>query len=159
MTSASVINSAPFHMMFIQGDFAIEGQAKPTLSAGMPKIEAGYFTTMGIPLRAGRDFTTRDTAEAPKVAIVREYFPGGPNEALGRRVRLDDDGEWLTVVGVVADIRRGEDARAAWTLPDPRRGLALLAVRRLRLLVEVWRRPQCSGTEHDGNSGSRVLPL
>ena len=70
---------------------------------------------MGIPLLAGREFTARDTAEAPKVAIVserivREYFPGGPGEALGRRVRLGDRGEWLTVVGVVADIRqRGLD--------------------------------------------------
>jgi predicted permease len=111
VTSASVINSAPFHMMFIQGDFDIEGQPKPTLFAGMPKIEAGYFTTMGIPLRAGREFTPQDTAEAPKVAIiseriVHEYFPGGPIEALGRRVRLREDGEWLTVVGVVADIRQ-----------------------------------------------------
>jgi putative ABC transport system permease protein len=113
--SASVINSAPFGMMFIQGDFDIEGQPKPKLFAGTPKIDAGYFTTMGIPLRAGREFTARDTADAPKVAIVserivREHFPGGPTEALGRRVRLDDRGEWLTVVGVVADIRqRGLD--------------------------------------------------
>ncbi|HEY7498366.1 MAG TPA: ABC transporter permease [Vicinamibacterales bacterium] len=113
--SASVINSAPFGMMFIQTDFDIEGQPKPKLFAGTPKIDAGYFKTMGIPLLAGRDFTARDTADAPKVAIVserivREYFPGGPSEALGRRVRLDDRGEWLTVVGVVADIRqRGLD--------------------------------------------------
>jgi putative ABC transport system permease protein len=113
--SASLINSAPFGMMFIQGDFDIEGQPKPTLYAGTPKIDAGYFTTMGIPLLAGREFTARDTADAPKVAIVserivREYFPGGPTEALGRRVRLDDRGDWLTVVGVVADIRqRGLD--------------------------------------------------
>ena len=70
---------------------------------------------MGIPLLAGREFTARDTADAPNVAIVserivREYFPGGPGEALGRRVRLGDRGEWLTVVGVVADIRqRGLD--------------------------------------------------
>ncbi|HTL54091.1 MAG TPA: ABC transporter permease [Candidatus Limnocylindrales bacterium] len=109
--SASLINSAPFGMMFIQGDFDIEGQPKPTLFAGTPKIDAGYFKTMGIPLLAGRDFTTQDTPEAPKVAIVserivREYFPGGPGAALGRRVRLDDRGEWLTVVGVVADIRQ-----------------------------------------------------
>lgn len=113
--SASLINSAPFGMMFIQTDFDIEGQPKPTLFAGTPKIDAGYFTTMGIPLRAGREFTARDTADAPRVAIVserivREYFPGGPTEALGRRVRLDGRGEWLTVVGVVADIRqRGLD--------------------------------------------------
>jgi putative ABC transport system permease protein len=115
VTSASLINSAPFGMMFIQGDFDIEGQPKPKLYVGTPKIGAGYFQTMGIPLLAGREFTARDTAEAPKVAIVserieREYFPGGPAAALGRRVRVSDPGEWLTVVGVVADIRqRGLD--------------------------------------------------
>jgi predicted permease len=114
VTSASVINSAPFGRMFIQGAFEIEGQPKPTLAAGTPKIEAGYFRTMGIPLLAGREFTARDTAEAPKVAIlseriVREYFPAGPSAALGRRVRLgvmSAEGDWLTVVGVVADIRQ-----------------------------------------------------
>jgi predicted permease len=109
--SASVINSAPFGMMFIRDEFSIEGMPKPALDAGRPKIEAGYFTTMGIPLLAGREFTARDTAGAPNVAIVserivREYFPGGHGEALGRRVRLGDRGEWRTVVGVVADIRQ-----------------------------------------------------
>jgi predicted permease len=115
VTSASVINSVPFGMMFIQGDFDIEGQPKPTLFVGTPKVDAGYFKTMGIPLLAGRDFGPQDTTAAPKVAIVservvRDYFPGGPAEALGRRVRLDDRGDWLTVVGVVADVRqRGLD--------------------------------------------------
>jgi len=113
--SASLINSVPFGMMFIRGDFDIEGQPKPTLAAGTPKIDAGYFKTMGIPLLAGREFTASDTAAAPNVAIVservvREYFPGGPSEALGRRVRLCDTCEWLSVVGVVAEIRqRGLD--------------------------------------------------
>ena len=115
VTSASLINSVPFGMMFIQGDFYIEGQPKPTLFAGTPKIDAGYFKTMGIPLLAGREFTAGDTAAAPKAAIVSErivraYFPGGPGEALGRRVRLCETCEWLSVVGVVADIRqRGLD--------------------------------------------------
>src|SRR5262245_59881145 len=115
VTSASLINSVPFGRMFIQTDFDVEGQPKPKLFAGTPKIEGGYFRTMGIPLLAGRDFTAQDTADAPRVAIVservvRECFPGGPGEALGRRVRLDDRGEWLTVVGVVADVRqRGLD--------------------------------------------------
>ena len=109
--SASLINSAPFGRMFIRSDFSIEGQPKPTLDAGRPKIEAGYFTTMGIPLLAGREFTAGDTAGSPNVAIVserivREYFPGGPAEALGRRVRIGDRGEWRTVVGVAADIRQ-----------------------------------------------------
>jgi putative ABC transport system permease protein len=109
--SASLINSAPFGMMFIRNEFSIEGRPAPAFDAGKPKIDAGYFQTMGIPLLAGREFTAGDTANAPKVAIVseriaREYSPGGPGEALGRRVRLSDDGEWLTVVGVVADIRQ-----------------------------------------------------
>ena len=109
--SASLINSVPFAMMFIQGDFEIEGQAKPTLNVGIPKVDADYFKTMGIPLLAGREFTAGDTAAAPRVAIVservaREYFPGGPGEALGRRVRLWGNTEWLSVVGVVADIRQ-----------------------------------------------------
>ncbi len=109
--SASLINSAPFGRMFIRSDFEIEGQPKPELDAGRPKIDAEYFKTMGIPLLAGREFTARDTAEAPKVAIVsarivREYFPGGPGAALGRRVRLGDGDAWRTVVGVVADIHQ-----------------------------------------------------
>ncbi|MGH7695412.1 MAG: ABC transporter permease, partial [Gemmatimonadaceae bacterium] len=109
--SASVINSAPFGMMFIRDEFEIEGQPKPTLDAGKPKIDADYFKTMGIPLLAGREFTALDTKAAPKVAIVseriaREYFPGGPGAAIGRRVRFSERDEWLAVVGVVADIRQ-----------------------------------------------------
>ncbi len=109
--SASLINSAPFGMMFIRDEFEIEGQPRPQIDAGRPKIDTDYFKTMGIPLVAGRDFTARDATGAPNVAIVserivRECFPGGPGEALGRRVRMGDRGEWLTVVGVVADIRQ-----------------------------------------------------
>jgi len=109
--TASLINSAPFGRMFIRDEFEIEGLPKHDMDAGRPKIDAAYFETMGIPLLAGREFTAGDTASAPKVAIIsehiaREYIPGGPREALGRRVRMGDDGEWLTVVGVVADVRQ-----------------------------------------------------
>lgn len=111
VASASLINSMPFGRMFIQDSFEIEGQAKSWLNAGQPKVDTGYFRTMGIPLLAGRDFTALDAAESPKVAIiseriVREYFPGGPGEAIGRRVRLGDHDAWLTVVGVSADVRQ-----------------------------------------------------
>jgi len=109
--SASLVNSPPFGMMFIRDEFEVDGQPKPTFDAGRPKIDAGYFQTMGIPLIAGRDFTAMDTPAAPKVAIIseriaRECFPGGAREALGRHVRLGDHGEWLAVVGVVADVRQ-----------------------------------------------------
>ena len=70
-----------------------------------------YFETLGIPLLGGRAFSPADDAEAPRVAIVNERFarrhwPDG--EALGERVawRLGDEiGEWMTVVGVVGDVR------------------------------------------------------
>jgi predicted permease len=109
--SASLVNSPPFGRMFIRDVFEIEGRPNPTLDAGRPKVAPGYFKTMGIRLLDGREFTTGDTADAPKVAIVserivREYFPGGPAEALGRRVRFSDRGGWLTIVGVVADVRQ-----------------------------------------------------
>ncbi|HEV8497295.1 MAG TPA: ABC transporter permease, partial [Gemmatimonadaceae bacterium] len=109
--SASLINSVPFGRMFIRDEFGIEGQPKPELDAGRPAVDAGYFKTMGIPLLAGREFTALDRAGAPKVAIVserivREYVPDGPSQALGHRVRLGDRADWLTVVGVVADVRQ-----------------------------------------------------
>lgn len=114
VASASVINSAPFGRMFIQGAFEVEGRPPSMTSPGLPKIEPGYFETMGIPLLGGRDFTADDAAGAPAVAIVservaREYFPDDPADMLGRRVRVGvmaPEGEWRTVVGVAADIRQ-----------------------------------------------------
>lgn len=74
-----------------------------------------YFRTMGIPLRAGRDFNERDTPDAPGVVILNETLARGhwPDEdPLGKRVTLDDPRDssqapkWLTVVGVVKDVKQ-----------------------------------------------------
>jgi putative ABC transport system permease protein len=70
-----------------------------------------YFRTMGIPLLAGRPFSPADGADAARVALVnhtmaRTFWPEGT--ALGRRVRiklLTGDGPWLTIVGVVGNVR------------------------------------------------------
>jgi len=67
-------------------------------------VSPGFFETFGYPLRAGRDFTERDDSSAAPVVVVNSelaerYWPGEP--AVGRRVRFEPDGEWLTVVGVV----------------------------------------------------------
>jgi putative ABC transport system permease protein len=79
-----------------------------TPQAGYQIVMPGYFAAMGIPLRAGRDFRMSDDRKAPPVALVNESFaqrewPGG--DAVGRRIRFDDSAEWMTVVGVVGDIR------------------------------------------------------
>jgi len=66
-------------------------------------LSAGYFSTLGTPLLAGREFTTSDRADSPPVALVNEAFVKkylGANP-LGRRVRFSSKQPWKEVVGVV----------------------------------------------------------
>jgi putative ABC transport system permease protein len=88
-----------------------------------------YFRVFGIPLLRGRTFTEDDTAESPGVIILSEsaanrFWPGG--EALGQRVKFRRDDQmtpWLTVVGVVGDVRfvslTGGEAESYDTAGDP----------------------------------------
>ena len=70
-----------------------------------------YFAAMGIPLRAGRMFDEHDDANAGAVLVINEtaartMWPG--ENAVGKRVRLGtsaDSAPWITVVGVVGDVR------------------------------------------------------
>jgi putative ABC transport system permease protein len=78
----------------------------------------GYFATIGIPIHAGRDFTSADGPDAQRVVIVnqaaaRVLWPG--QNPLGKRLKFSpDDSLFKTVVGVVGDVRqRSEDERAA----------------------------------------------
>jgi ABC-type lipoprotein release transport system permease subunit len=69
----------------------------------------GFFGAMGIPFLAGRDFTSSDRQGTLPVTIVNKafadrYFPGA--DPIGRRVRLSPVTPWMTVVGVVGNIRR-----------------------------------------------------
>ncbi len=70
-------------------------------------VSPGYFDTLRIPLVAGRDFETRDTANAARVAIVSETFARmawqTPAAAVGRVMTMDN--QPVTIVGVVGDIR------------------------------------------------------
>jgi predicted permease len=67
-------------------------------------VAPGYFSTLGIPLLAGRDFDRRDSAEGTKVVIVSErmarHFDGHP---VGQRIGSGPDAR--EVVGVARDIR------------------------------------------------------
>ena len=69
-------------------------------------VGAGYFETMGIPVRQGREYTETDTAESPRVLVINEamarrYWPEG--HALGARVRMGANA-W-EVVGITADAK------------------------------------------------------
>jgi len=69
-------------------------------------VSDGYFHTMGIPILAGREFSTDDAAATEAVIILNQtaastLWPGG--EALGRMARVF--GDERLVVGVVSDVR------------------------------------------------------
>jgi predicted permease len=88
----------------------IEGSAT-TSPAERPSVQRrvvrpGYFETMGIPLRAGRSLGAATAAVAADELVVDEAMArrSWPNEsALGKRLRVF--GAWLTVVGVVGNVR------------------------------------------------------
>jgi putative ABC transport system permease protein len=72
-------------------------------------VTPGLFRTMGIPLRAGRDFREDDTEQRPRVVIVNrwladQFWPG--QDPLGKRLSMSwgEDIE-AEVVGVVGDVR------------------------------------------------------
>src|SRR5688572_13766639 len=71
-------------------------------------ISPDYFKTLGIPLLRGRDFNDHDTETSPAVIIVNETLARrlSPNgDAVGKRLRMDSQGDFLEVVGVVRDIK------------------------------------------------------
>ncbi len=119
LEAPSAINLLPFGSAGWQGDFEVEGQggAPSDLTVGKPAVSPGYFRTLGIPLLKGRPFDDRDGEGAPRVTIVsdsvaRHCWPG--EDPLGKRLRMDSSrpDRWLTVVGVVGDVRQATLAAA-----------------------------------------------
>jgi putative ABC transport system permease protein len=129
--SAAAVLNRPFAHGVIGWDSALwlEGQASVNATwlthpiVNFEVVTPGYFQSMGIRVRAGRDFAPADRAGAPLVAVVSEnlatrIWPG--QNAIGKRV-LDSFGrgrdghpsQWRTVVGVVdaADYRELEHPR------------------------------------------------
>jgi predicted permease len=86
---------------------------------------AGYFRTLGIPLIRGRLFNDGDGADTPQVAVIsrdvaNEMFPN--EDPIGKRINtgnMDGDPTWITIVGVVADVREygpeGDSGGAIYT--------------------------------------------
>jgi putative ABC transport system permease protein len=81
----------------------------PFFQAVHVKVGPGFFATMRIPLLAGRDFTTSDRQNTLPVTIVNRAFADRyfrDTEPIGRRIRMSPVTPWMTVVGVVGNIRR-----------------------------------------------------
>jgi putative ABC transport system permease protein len=96
------------------GPVVIEGQAAPKDIWSSPLVESctvtpNYFRTMRIPLLSGRDVAETDAPEQPLVAVINEtmarrFWPH--QDAVGKRFKHSDpDAKWITVIGVVGDVR------------------------------------------------------
>ncbi len=96
---------------------AIEGKPPEPKEHWTPlswaSIRGDYFQAMGAPLIRGRYFTAQDGPNSPLVAIIDEAMAQRywPNEnPLGKRFKGQDprghNDDWLTVVGIVRNMRR-----------------------------------------------------
>jgi putative ABC transport system permease protein len=93
-------------------------------SAAFYSATPGYFSALRIPIKSGRDFTVRDIAGAPPVAIIseamaRRFYPG--ENPLGQRIQIaGDERKPAEIVGIVGDVRDTElesKGRAAFYQP------------------------------------------
>ena len=112
--SAALTASPPLSNAFTRAPYAVSEGAVPPLNErplGLTtSVTPGYFETLRIPLVAGRDFTERDTADAPLVAIVSRATDrklGGERGLIGRRLIMGSQGggQVMEVIGVVGDVR------------------------------------------------------
>jgi putative ABC transport system permease protein len=129
VASAAETVQYPLGDISLHFDTAIFGEkyangAEP--SAAGNDISPGYFATMSVPVRRGRDFNTSDTAGSAPVAIVNEsfvqqYLHG--REPIGVRVRVagwnGTKARWAAIVGVVGDERQRLDQPPSPMLYSP----------------------------------------
>ncbi len=118
VTAAGYANAAPLTFKGGRAYVRVEGQPPPRSEELQKQIISnrivtpGYLETLGVPLLRGRPLDARDDANAPLTvlvneAMVRQLFPG--EDAVGRRFRLGTEGSdapWITIVGVVGDVRQ-----------------------------------------------------
>lgn len=139
--SAALISNAPFrHDGGVTCSFSIDGRDDAAPGHGSPAaVSPQYFETMKIPVLLGHDFTDRDTADSPPVAIIdekvaRHYWPN--QNPIGKRISVDwetlpDHSKWREIVGVVGEIKNeglGTDAREQFYYPAAQSSTPLMSL-------------------------------
>ena len=146
--SAGAVAALPFDgsVRFV-GGVQVEGRSAPdsmpdnTLHIAQNMIYAGYFSTLRIPLLAGRYLDRRDGAGSPQSTVVNEAFVKQflPNEnPVGRRIqfgRAIGTNVWCTIVGVVGDTK--QIGTAAETMPEAFLPLDQLAFPNMTLVIRT----------------------
>ena len=121
-SSAALTDRVPLTGGQAPAPVAVMGRSIPPLSerqqANRHLVSPKYFSTLGIPIRAGRDFDERDSVRVPHVVIVNEsfarrFFPG--EDPIGRTLVTGMAQRPSRIVGVVGDVR----STGLNTPPDP----------------------------------------
>jgi putative ABC transport system permease protein len=111
--AAGAINWLPFDMPLVRGDYYAEGK-RAHFNVTKSGVTPDYFRAMSISLLRGRTFEARDTESSTPVAIIGKSVAKsswGDEDPIGKRITLEDDPkpqDWLTVVGVVDDVKQQE---------------------------------------------------
>jgi putative ABC transport system permease protein len=102
---------------FVISGRPLEGSASNHGGGGWLTVSPGYFEVFRIPVKRGRSFTDRDTADAPAVVVINEamakqYWPKG--DALNERLVIGRGGmpefereRERQIIGIVGDVRDG----------------------------------------------------
>lgn len=102
------ITSGPFNRGFqIEGQPIPEGELAP--QADFRAASTDYFETVRQPLVLGRTFSEGDNDKAVPVAVINQATARhrwGDEDPIGRRITLDGGQTWLTIVGIVGDVRQ-----------------------------------------------------
>jgi putative ABC transport system permease protein len=169
--SASVVTNLPLQQGGnMSGGVGLRPGAPLGWQIDMNGVGPGYFSTLGIPLLRGRDFTPQETADDRHPVVIlsasaaRRLWPG--EEPVGKRVFINLMSEIpLQVVGVVGDVREsGPDVppHPEAYLPYPRLffGSAHLVVRAQRDPLPLAREIRRQVRELDRNLPlGEVIPL
>jgi putative ABC transport system permease protein len=121
VASVAGIRGLPGTSVHSNGGYWLEGGPGPEATgvradqAVFTVVTPDYFRTMEIPIRSGRDFSSRDGYDGPRVAIVnaalvRQSFPNV--DPIGRRIQCGLDSlDFMTIVGVVGNVRAYDPSR------------------------------------------------
>jgi ABC-type antimicrobial peptide transport system permease subunit len=106
--SAAIGNSVPLHLD--HSTSTVFAESPGSTDAGEPAsiyyVSPGYFQTLQIPLRFGRDFADSDAASAPPTALVNRALADrlfNRSNAVGERIKLGRAGKPTEIIGVVED--------------------------------------------------------
>jgi predicted permease len=104
----------------VQGQPEVEVTRLPR--AEIQSATSGYFQTVGIPLVRGRLIEDGDIADRENVAVVseslaRQFFPG--TDPIGAKISTNNGQTWMTIVGIVADVRATLASQPSATLYRP----------------------------------------